>query len=86
MKDAGSAMVGQVPGTFAPPRPPPPPHTFCTVQKLKLLAYQGLIKFDCAPPLPSTASRAKGYDLGLVAVLEKPEDVSVYAAHPAHLK
>lgn len=31
-----------------------------------------------------TASRAKGYDMGLVAILDKPEDVPGYAAHPAH--
>jgi len=47
---------------------------------------EGLLKFDCAPPLAMTAQRAKGYDLGLVAVLEKPEDVPVYADHPAHQK
>ncbi|KAF2101777.1 hypothetical protein NA57DRAFT_34413, partial [Rhizodiscina lignyota] len=46
----------------------------------------GLIKFDCAPPLASTAHRAKGFDLGVVAVLEKASDVAVYADHPAHLK
>lgn len=46
----------------------------------------GLLKFDCAPPHPSTAYRAKGFDLGLVAVLEKPSDIAVYAEHPAHLK
>lgn len=46
----------------------------------------GLSKIDFAPPLPSTAHRGKGFDLGLVAILEKPEDVAVYAAHPAHVK
>lgn len=45
----------------------------------------GLIKLDAAPPLPVSAMRAKGYDLGLVAVLDKPETVPVYAQHPAHL-
>lgn len=31
-----------------------------------------------------TASRAKGYDMGLLAILEKPDDLSVYAEHPSH--
>ena len=41
---------------------------------------------DVAPPLPSTKSRGKGFDLALVAILEKPEDVKVYAEHPVHQK
>lgn len=45
----------------------------------------GLIKIDFGPPLESTAARAQGYNAGLIAVLEKPEDVKVYAEHPAHL-
>lgn len=44
----------------------------------------GLLKWDCNSPLPITAHRAKGYDMCLVAVLEKPEHVQVYADHPAH--
>ncbi|EME85712.1 uncharacterized protein MYCFIDRAFT_41084, partial [Pseudocercospora fijiensis CIRAD86] len=46
----------------------------------------GLLKFDFGPPLASTAHRAQGFNLGLIAVLEKAEDVKVYAEHPAHLK
>ncbi|KAI1077021.1 hypothetical protein F5B20DRAFT_583759 [Whalleya microplaca] len=46
----------------------------------------GLLKIDINRPLPATAHRSKGYDIGLVAVLEKPGDVAVYAAHPAHLE
>ena len=30
--------------------------------------------------------RAKGFNAGLIAVLEKPEDVKVYADHPEHQK
>lgn len=30
--------------------------------------------------------RAKGFNMGLVAVLEKAEDVATYAVHPAHLE
>ena len=44
----------------------------------------GLLKLSRNPPLPVSAGRAKGYDMGLVAVLERPEDVPIYAAHPAH--
>jgi hypothetical protein len=50
------------------------------------LFLKGLLKFDCGPPLAITAHRAKEYDIGLVAVLEKPEDVTVYGNHPAHQK
>jgi hypothetical protein len=44
----------------------------------------GLLKWDSNPPLAVTKHRGKGYDLGLVAVLEKAEDVSTYGDHPAH--
>lgn len=30
--------------------------------------------------------RAKGFDMGLVAILETPEQVLSYASHPAHLE
>lgn len=33
-----------------------------------------------------TAHRAKGFDMGLLAILEKKEDIAVYADHPAHLE
>ena len=46
----------------------------------------GLIKLDANSPLAVTATRAKGYDMGLVAILEKPEQVVEYGAHPAHLE
>ena len=51
-----------------------------------MLLNPGLLKYDFGAPLPSTADRAKGYDMGLVAILEKPTDVSSYAQHPAHLE
>ncbi|KAJ0413413.1 stress responsive A/B barrel domain protein [Aspergillus carlsbadensis] len=44
----------------------------------------GLLEFYANPPLAMTASRAKGYDMGVVAILEKPEHVQTYGAHPAH--
>ncbi|EXJ77573.1 hypothetical protein A1O3_09800, partial [Capronia epimyces CBS 606.96] len=45
----------------------------------------GLIKLEANPPLASTAHRSQGYNMGLVAVLEKAADVQVYADHPAHV-
>ncbi|KAL7901871.1 hypothetical protein HDV63DRAFT_378083 [Trichoderma sp. SZMC 28014] len=44
----------------------------------------GLLKWDANPPLPVTAHRAQGFDMGLIAILEKPEDVQTYSKHPAH--
>lgn len=46
----------------------------------------GLVSLEAGPPLPISVPRAKGFDMGLVAVLEKKEDVEVYAGHPAHLE
>jgi hypothetical protein len=46
----------------------------------------GLLRLDVGAPLPVSAARAKGYDSGLVAILDKPETVTVYAEHPAHLE
>ncbi|KIW37910.1 uncharacterized protein PV06_09889 [Exophiala oligosperma] len=36
-------------------------------------------------PHPSTAHRGQGFNMGLVATLEKADDIKVYADHPAHL-
>ena len=41
---------------------------------------------ECGQPLPICLPRAQGFDMGLVAVLEKPEHVASYAVHPAHLE
>jgi hypothetical protein len=46
----------------------------------------GLISLKAGQPLPISIPRAKGFDMGLVAVLEKPEDLAEYAVHPAHLE
>jgi hypothetical protein len=46
----------------------------------------GLKSLKTNTPLPICVPRAKGFDMGLVAVLEKPEDLPVYAVHPAHLE
>lgn len=40
--------------------------------------------FQVGSGLAVTAHRAKGYDMGLVATLEKVEDVTSYGLHPAH--
>lgn len=45
----------------------------------------GLLSLNSNPPLPMSVPRAKGFDYGLVAVLESPEHVKGYASHPAHL-
>ena len=46
----------------------------------------GLTKLEVNGPLASTAARGQGFNMGLVAILEKADDVKVYAEHPAHLK
>ncbi|PYH84813.1 hypothetical protein BO82DRAFT_351617 [Aspergillus uvarum CBS 121591] len=46
----------------------------------------GLRELQAGGPLAATAARAKGFDMGIVAILEKPNDVQTYAAHPAHLE
>ncbi|KAI5307026.1 hypothetical protein KEM56_005514 [Ascosphaera pollenicola] len=46
----------------------------------------GLVEINANPPFLKTAARAKGYNMGLVATLEKAEDLQVYATHPAHLE
>ncbi|EXJ83060.1 hypothetical protein A1O1_06678 [Capronia coronata CBS 617.96] len=46
----------------------------------------GLVKYEANTPLPSTAHRSQGYNMGLIAILEKAGDVKVFAEHPAHLE
>lgn len=46
----------------------------------------GLLSLNANSPLPISVPRAKGFDYGLVAVLESPEHVKGYATHPAHLE
>lgn len=50
------------------------------------LTLIGLIRLDFGAPHASTAHRAQGFELGIVAILEKPGDIQVYAEHPAHQK
>ncbi|KAL7941255.1 stress responsive A/B barrel domain protein [Trichoderma barbatum] len=44
----------------------------------------GLLKISFGQPLPITASRAQGFNLGIVATLDKADTIPVYAAHSAH--
>ncbi|CZR60167.1 uncharacterized protein PAC_10063 [Phialocephala subalpina] len=46
----------------------------------------GLQRVDIGPPHSITAHRALGFDMALVAVLDKPETIKAYAEHPEHLK
>ncbi|KAH8426162.1 hypothetical protein N8T08_009872 [Aspergillus melleus] len=46
----------------------------------------GLVSLKTNQPLPISVPRAKGFDMGLVAVLETPAHVEGYAVHPAHLE
>lgn len=46
----------------------------------------GLLSVNANSPLPISVPRAKGFDYGLVAMLESPEHVKAYATHPAHLE
>lgn len=75
--EAGRQMVGKVPGiTFS--------MTFL-FQALELrITPTGLRDFQVGPALAVTAHRAKGYDMGVVAILENVEDMPGYGLHPAH--
>ncbi|KKK23275.1 stress responsive A/B barrel domain protein [Aspergillus rambellii] len=46
----------------------------------------GLVSLKTGQPLPICVPRARGFDMGIVAVMERPEDVAEYAVHPAHLE
>ncbi|KAJ5247262.1 hypothetical protein N7468_002245 [Penicillium chermesinum] len=46
----------------------------------------GLRSIEAGQPLPISVPRAKGFDMGLVAILDSPEHVASYATHPAHLE
>ncbi|KAI2464408.1 fungal-specific transcription factor domain-containing protein [Annulohypoxylon bovei var. microspora] len=59
---------------------------FATRAKGMVTQIPGLTKLDIGRPLPITAHRSNGFEMGLVAILEKQEDIAVYAAHPAHLR
>lgn len=78
MTTAAYGLVGKIPGK------PAKLHTFDNMNAH--ITPSGLTKMSIGPPLAVTAARGKGFDFGLLALLEKPEDVLPYGAHPAHLE
>lgn len=77
---AGKAMVGQIPGTTIIDR-----HISEMYIRFELIyCISGLKSFKFGPVHVPTAQRAKGYQIGVVAILEKPEDLPGYAAHASH--
>ncbi|KAK5468646.1 hypothetical protein LTR20_002992 [Exophiala xenobiotica] len=46
----------------------------------------GLLSLESNIPHHSTAHRGQGFNMGLVAVLEKADDIKVDAEHPAHIE
>ncbi|KAI0883745.1 uncharacterized protein GGS22DRAFT_165990 [Annulohypoxylon maeteangense] len=58
---------------------------FTTRAKAMVGQVPGLTKVDIGPPLAVTAHRSNGFDMGVVAVLGKQEDLAGYATHPAHM-
>ncbi|KAL4943181.1 hypothetical protein BDV06DRAFT_190661 [Aspergillus oleicola] len=60
--------------------------TWTTIAENMVGKIPGLISLKAGPPLPICVPRAKGFDMGLVATLEKGSDLEGYAVHPAHLE
>jgi len=44
------------------------------------------VSLEANSPLPICLPRSKGFDMGIVAVLDKKETVAEYAVHPAHME
>jgi hypothetical protein len=44
----------------------------------------GLIDLQAAPPLELTAPMAKGFDMGVVVVLDYLESLATFFTHPSH--
>lgn len=59
---------------------------FVTVAKGMVGKVPGLRKLEANTPHISTAHRGQGFNMGIVAILDKGEDIKVYAEHPAHLE
>ncbi|OJJ87452.1 Dabb family protein [Aspergillus glaucus CBS 516.65] len=57
---------------------------WCQMGKGMVGKIPGLLEFHANVPFPATAERGKGFGMGLVAILEKPEHVLSYGIHPAH--
>ncbi|KAA8651854.1 hypothetical protein EYZ11_006216 [Aspergillus tanneri] len=60
--------------------------TWYTASRGMVGKIPGLLSLKTNAPLPICVPRAKGFDMGLVAVLESPKHVEEYAVHPAHLE
>ncbi|KAL4780850.1 hypothetical protein BJX76DRAFT_336786 [Aspergillus varians] len=60
--------------------------TWSSVAESMVGKIPGLVSLKAGAPLPICVPRAKGFDMALVAVLEKPSDLGGYAVHPAHLE
>ncbi|GIJ83777.1 hypothetical protein Asppvi_002607 [Aspergillus pseudoviridinutans] len=59
---------------------------WATVAESMVGRIPGLVSMKAGQPLPISVPRAKGFDMGLVAVMESPEAVATYATHPVHLE
>lgn len=46
----------------------------------------GLQTLKAGYPYPSTASRTHGFNVAVIALLERSEDLQVYTDHPAHTR
>ncbi|KAG6989792.1 hypothetical protein G7Y79_00064g094150 [Physcia stellaris] len=57
---------------------------FCGAGKQMVGKIPGLRDFQVGPALAITAHRAKGFDMGVVAILENVADITGYGPHPAH--
>lgn len=79
-------MVGKIPGTCILAGRIPGSRAGFETWRLMNTILVGLISLEANGPLPISVPRAKGFNMGIVAVLEKKEDVAAYAVHPAHLE
>ncbi|KAH1301969.1 hypothetical protein KXW98_008418 [Aspergillus fumigatus] len=57
-----------------------------TVAESMVGKIPGLVSLKAGQPLPISVPRAKGFDMGIVAVMESPDAVASYATHPVHLE
>ncbi|KAJ5937830.1 Dimeric alpha-beta barrel [Penicillium verhagenii] len=60
--------------------------TWAQTAKAMVGKIPGLVSLEANTPLPICMPRAKGFNMGLVAVLEKKEQIAEYAVHPAHME
>lgn len=44
------------------------------------------MSLEANSPLPISLPRSKGFNMGIVAVLDKKETIAEYAVHPAHME